>query len=67
MSIALHTTWASPWLQRLPTRLHTALDAWSARVARARADARRKADQRRRAALVSLQQAPRYVLQPWRD
>ena len=67
MVAALHTTWATAVLQVLPDRLIGALDAWSARVARNRAQARRKADQRRKAALTALQQQPRMLIQPWRD
>jgi hypothetical protein len=52
-------------LRLMPERLLTALDAWSYRVARRRAERRRLAISARQARAAAV--AAQYKLQPWRD
>jgi hypothetical protein len=66
MAATVHPSVVSQLLQRLPTRLLGALDAWSHRIAR------RRAEERQRKWLASkagpaLAQPADYRLKPWRD
>lgn len=65
MATIARTHWLTQVLRLMPGRLLSALDAWSYRVARRRAERRRlaiSARQARAAAVVA-----QYKLQPWRD
>lgn len=47
MAAAVHTSWLTPVLRRLPAPLLAKLDAWSYRIAMQRAQKRREAGLRR--------------------
>ena len=64
---AVHTTFASAWLQRLPASLLAALDAWSLRVAQRKREARRLAQLRKTSPLPPVINGPTYLPHPWRD
>ena len=62
MAALAQRSWLTQALRLMPTRLHAALDAWSLRVAR------KRAQQRRQAALPRTPAATiAYKLRPWRD
>lgn len=57
-----HRSWVTQALRLMPAQLHAALDAWSYRVAK------KRAQQRRVAAQPAVAQAPiDYKIRPWRD
>lgn len=65
MTTLARTHWLTQVLHLMPQRVLAALDAWSYRVARRRAERRRlamSARQARAAAVIA-----QYKLQPWRD
>ena len=65
--ITLATTqWVGQLLRKLPAPMLAALDGWSHRRARQRAEARRERMLRRRAAAAAPAPAS-YTPQPWRD
>ena len=62
MSTVAHGAWLVQLLRIVPPPLHSALDAWSSRVAR------RRLEQRRAAAQPRPQETPiDYKVRPWRD
>lgn len=65
MTTFVQTSWVTQVLRLMPSRVLTALDAWSYRVALKRAERRRLAESARkgRAAAIIAQ----YKLKPWRD
>ncbi|HSV36892.1 MAG TPA: hypothetical protein VLI46_15125 [Ramlibacter sp.] len=68
MAALAHTSWLSLALRLIPARLHERLDAWSLRLAQERAERRREAGRRRKAAAtVATALVPAYKLRPWRD
>jgi hypothetical protein len=70
MATAVQTTLVSSLVQQLPGPLLRALDAWSHRIARRRAEERQRLWLQRKARAAAPQQAPApevYHLKPWRD
>jgi hypothetical protein len=62
MAALMHLHWVARLLSLVPPPLHRALDAWSLRVAR------KRAEQRRTAASPAATSTPiDYKLKPWRD
>lgn len=66
MGTAVHTSVVSSLVQQLPGPLLRALDAWSHRIARRRAEERQRLWLQREAAAKAPAQEV-YHLKPWRD
>ena len=68
MTAVVHPTLVSQVVRHLPAPLLRALDAWSYRVARRRAELRQRRWAERQAAAAKAPEAPiNYQLTPWRD
>ena len=68
MGAVVHPSLVSQVMQHLPNRLVRALDAWSHRIARRRAEERqRRYLERKAAAHKAPAPAAPYRLKPWRD
>lgn len=65
MATLVHTSWLTQVLRLVPSRVLTALDAWSYRIALKRAERRRLASNARKARAVAV--IEQYKLKPWRD